>query len=195
VKPILTERDFEEAARLLGCEVAAIAAVSDVEAPRGGFNQDGSPVTLFEGHWFHRFTGGRFDADYPRISYPNWTRQFYGKTQAHEKERLEIACSLDRRAGLMSASWGKFQIMGFNHALAGFKSVQDFVNAMYRSEREHLLAFCRYVQHECMDDELRERRWDAFALRYNGREYRKNRYAERLMEAHLLHSGKEMARA
>lgn len=37
--------------------------------------------------------------------------------------------SIHREAALHSTSWGAFQIMGFNFALYGFHSVEDFVAA------------------------------------------------------------------
>ena len=184
MKLSLTEQDFIDAAALLGCEVAAVKAVAEVEAPRGGFWPDDSPVTLFEGHWFHRYTNGIYDASYHAISYSKWTRKWYGKTWREEQARLYAAVQLDRHAAYLSASWGKFQVMGFNFAIVGFATVESFVDAMRVSEGEHLEAFCAYVKHELLDDELREHRWDDFARRYNGPEYQKNDYAGKLARAY-----------
>lgn len=38
----------------------------------------------------------------------------------------------------MSASWGRFQIMGANHVNAGYATVQQFVTAHRASESNHL---------------------------------------------------------
>lgn len=184
MKQQLTEKDFIDGAEQLGCEVAAIKAVAEVEAPRGGFNPDDTPATLFEGHWFHRFTDGVYDQSYPAISYPKWTRAYYGKTWREEQARLYQATQLNLHAAYLSTSWGKFQVMGFNHAIVGFATVEAFVYAMRKSEGEHLQAFCAYVKHEFLDDELRDHRWDDFARRYNGPGYQKNDYAEKLAMAY-----------
>lgn len=181
---VLTYPDFFQAAHVLQCDVAAIQAVCEVEAPKGGFFPDGTPATLFEGHKFCAFTDARFSAVYPTISYPKWTREFYGKTWQQEKKRLEEAIALDRNAALKSASWGKFQIMGFNFAAAGFGTLQEFVNAMYKSEGSQLLAFVAFVVHEKLDDELREHRWADFARRYNGPSYADNQYDTKLAAAY-----------
>jgi hypothetical protein len=178
----LVHQDYLRAANRLQCDVAAIRAVCEVEAPKGGFFPDGTPTTLFEGHKFHAFTGGRFSEAHPEISYESWTREHYGNWE-REKERLAEAISLDRRAALMSASWGKFQIMGFNHAAAGFKDIQKFVNAMYESEGAHLDAFVNFVLHEKLDDPLRNRQWAVFSRKYNGPGYKANRYHEKLAAA------------
>lgn len=183
----LIYQDFLAAAKRLRCDVAAVRAVCEVEAPKGGFFPDGTPATLFEGHKFHAFTGGRFSATHPAISYESWTREHYGNWQ-REKERLAEAIALDRDAALKSASWGKFQIMGFNHAAAGFQRLQDFVNAMYDSEGAQLQAFVEFVLHEKLDDEMRERRWADFARRYNGPGYRANRYDTKLAAAYARHA-------
>lgn len=184
VKPSLTEQDFIAAANSIGCEVAAVKAVAEVEAPRGGFNPDDTPATLFEGHWFHRFTEGLYDTQHPTISYPKWTRQFYGKTWQVEQARLYEATQLNMHAAYLSASWGRFQIMGFNAGICGFVTVEQFVNTMRKSEGEHLKAFIAYIKHECLDDELRGYRWDGFARRYNGPLYQKNDYAGKLQRAY-----------
>lgn len=181
----LTETDYLNASSLLDCNVEVIKAVAQIEAPQGGFNDDGTPITLFEGHWFHRFTNGKYDIEYPYISYPKWTRKWYGKDQVGEKERLTKACELDRTAGLMSASWGKFQIMGFNFSICGFRTIQKFINAMYKSEEQHLFAFCNYIKNSGLVDCLQNLDWETFAYLYNGPEYKKNRYAERLYKTYF----------
>ncbi|MES1977304.1 MAG: N-acetylmuramidase family protein [Pseudomonadota bacterium] len=183
LKPQLTPQDFQDAAIKLKCDVAAIKAICHVEAPRGGFNPDGTPVTLFEGHKFHKFTSGRFDQQAPDLSYASWTRKFYGKDWLAEQDRLQRAMRLDREAALKSASWGKFQIMGFNFGMVGFNSIQAFVNAMYAGEREHLMAFLLFVQNAGLVPALRRNDWAAFALGYNGEGYAANQYDTKLAAA------------
>ncbi len=183
-KPKLTEQDFADAAGQLGCEVASIKAVCEVEAPRGGFNPDGTPATLFEGHKFHKATGGKFDIEAPDLSYPTWTRRHYGKNWQAEQARLQRAMTLDREAALRSASWGKFQIMGFNHEVVGFPAIQGFVNAMYKSEREHLMAFVMFVLKEGLAPALRRKDWANFARGYNGPAYAENKYDTKMAAAY-----------
>ncbi len=183
----LVHQDYLKAANTLRCDVAAIRAVCEVEAPKGGFFPDGTPTTLFEGHKFSQFTGGKYDESHPTISYPSWTREHYGDW-TREKERLAEAITLDRTAALKSASWGKFQIMGFNHRAAGFPVLQKFINAMFESEAAQLQAFVNFVIHEKLDDELRDRRWADFARRYNGPGYAANRYDTKIAAAYERHS-------
>lgn len=180
MKPQLTEGDYARAATRVGCDVPAIKAVTIVEAPRGGFGPDDKPTILFERHVFSRLTGGVYDKSAPDISNPK--PGGYGGTST-QHDRLAKAALLDRDAALSSASWGKFQIMGFNYTLAGFTTLQAFVNAMYEGEPQHLDAFIAFVLHEGLGDELREHRWSDFARRYNGVNYAINRYDEKLAAA------------
>lgn len=178
--PILTEKDFADAAEKLDVSVAVIKAVCKVEAPRGGFLPSGEPVILFERHQFSRRTGRKFDIDHPHISNP--TPGGYAGGQA-EHARLAEAVSLDRDAALASASWGRFQIMGFNHAAAGFGDIQSFINAMYESEGRQLDAFVSFLLHEGLAIYLRRHAWADFAARYNGPNYSVNAYDTKLAAA------------
>jgi hypothetical protein len=184
MKPKLTEQDFADASICLGCDVAAIRAVCQVEAPKGGFFPDDTPVTLFEGHKFYKFTEGRYAIQAPDLCFKTWTRAHYGKTWSEERDRLARACEYDREAALKSASWGKFQIMGMNHAMVGFDSVQKFVNSMYESEGAQLQAFVRFVLTAGLAPALRRHDWAGFARGYNGAGFAANAYDTKLEAAH-----------
>ena len=180
-KEKLVEQDFKDAAVQLGCSVAAIKAVAEVESKQNGFDENDQPVILFERHIFSNKTNHLFDKTNPNISNPK--AGGYGASST-QHERLAEAVKLNRNAALMSASWGKFQIMGFNFALSGFNSLQEFINAMYQSERAHLMAFVNYVIESSLNDQLHDKRWADFARRYNGPAYKKNKYDEKLAVAY-----------
>lgn len=185
----LSEQDYQDAAQLIGCDVAAVKAVVAVESNGGGFLPDGRPKILFEGHWFHRYTNGAFTASHPTISYPKWTKKFY-IGGAGEYARFNTAGTLNRWAALMSTSFGLFQIMGFNHKLCGFADVEDFYKAMCESEGKQLAAFIQFVKSKGLDDELRDKRWAAFAYQYNGEGYKANAYDVKLANAYKKFGGK-----
>jgi hypothetical protein len=188
---LLNEEDFQRAARLIGCDKCAVKAVATVESRGNGFLQDGRVKLLFEGHWFYKFTQGKFATSHPDICYPKWDRSRYAKGATPEARgqgewlRFERALALNRQAALLSASYGKFQIMGFNHAICHYTDVESFFNAMRESEGRQLDAFCHYVIENSLADEMRDRRWADFALRYNGKDFRKNRYDTLLMRAYV----------
>ena len=182
----LQDSDFAAAARELGVDPAVIRAVTSVEARGAGFiSGTDLPLILFEGHVFHRLTGGRYSGDFPGISYPRWDRSKY-KGNRGEYDRLMLAIKVhagNPEPALMSASWGLFQIMGFNHAKAGFGSVVDFVNAMSAGEPAQLMAFVGFIKTTGLADELRKGAWAAFAKAYNGAGYQANQYDTKLAAA------------
>ena len=180
----LDDTSIALAASKLGCEIAAVRAVIDVES-RGGFLPDKRPKILFERHYFSRLTGRRFDASHPEVSKPVWGG--YGQGGAHQYDRLTEALGLDRDAALRSASWGAFQIMGDNFRTAGFADAATFVAAMVSGEPAQLDAFVAFVKRNKLDDELARHDWAGFARAYNGSAYRDNRYDEKLAAAYALH--------
>lgn len=185
--PSLTEADYATAAGRLRCSVAAIKAVAKVESRGSGFLTTGEPRILFERHVFRRLTGGKFNKTHPDLSGP-YRPGSYGPESA-QHGRLAAAVMLDREAALQSASWGKFQIMGENWRMVGRASIQDFVNAQYRSEGEHLKDFCGFVIKAGLQDELQRLDWAGFARGYNGPAYATNRYDEKMAKAYAHFQG------
>ncbi len=191
----LTDADFAKAAVELNCDDAAIRAVAEVESPGKGFLPCGIPVILFEAHIFSRLTDHKYDKLYPDISSPRWNRRLYAKGTdwidrgRKEAQRLEKASSLNRNAALQSASYGRFQIMGFNYEFCGFKTLQAFVNAMWRSESAQLSAFVAFIKTRKLDRHIRDKNWDAFAAAYNGPSYKLNKYDDKLEAAYKKFGG------
>lgn len=178
----LNEADFAAAASRLGCTVAQIKAVRQVEAAASGFDALGRPKILFERHKFHRFTGGRFSVCY----FSNPKGGGYG-TDSWEKLNGAIATgSVD--AAFMSCSWGAFQVMGQYWSDLGYPSPYALAWTCVQSEGDHLELMVRYVEHFGLADELRALSADpatcrAFAAAYNGPGYRENAYDTKLAKA------------
>ncbi|MDQ6640790.1 MAG: N-acetylmuramidase family protein [Pseudomonadota bacterium] len=173
---------YAAAATALGVDVATIQAVADVETSGEAFDGFGRPRILFERHYFHRLTAGRFDLAHARVSAK--AAGGYGKFSA-QYGKLEEAYTLDADAALRSASWGRFQIMGDNFIAADYSSAQAFVQAMARSEEAQLQAFVSFVpSRRSMADALRRRDWAGFAKAYNGPGYAKNHYHTKLAAAY-----------
>lgn len=188
---MLTLVDFTKAATLLNAPVAHVQAVCEVEAPRGGFVGK-EPTILFEAHVFSRLTGGKYNQTNPDISSAKWNRALYSGSNAGEHARLAKAAALNRAAALMSASWGRFQILGENFGGCGFDTLQEFINAMYKDEQAHLDAFVEYIKrdkrrHEVtnltMEQALRKGDWASFARLYNGPGYAEHKYDVKLAAA------------
>ena len=101
-----------------------------------------------------------------------------------EYERLERARAIHREAADSSASWGLAQIMGFNHAVCGCRSVEEFVGMMSESEGKQLELFVRFIEGNKGDKYLRALAWKEFARHYNGPSYAQNQYDKRLAAAY-----------
>lgn len=184
----ISDEAFASVAQMLGCEEAAIRAVAEVESSGSGFLPDGQPKILFERHIFRRELQKRgYDTDAWEAREPNLVNAkpggYWGGAREHD--RLAAAVAYHREAALSSASWGRFQIMGFNWKAAGYPSLQAFINAMYASEDQHLVAFARFIMaHPPMQEALRNKDWAEFARRYNGPAYARNQYDVKMQRAY-----------
>lgn len=183
----LTDADINRAALKLTVPPDYVRAVLEVEAPKGGFQPDGQVTILFERHYFHRLTNGKFDRSNPRVS--NAKAGGYGK-YSEQHDKLREAVALDRTAALMSASWGKPQIMGENWALAGATSLQDFINKMSASEGAQLDLMVNFITNNrqrafglTLWEALMRADTKAFARIYNGPNYAAHEYDKRLADA------------
>ena len=180
---LLTEQNFKDAANLLLIEVAAIKAVAEVESRGAGFFEDGRPKILFEAHIFGSQTKHKYDATHPNISCKKWDKKLY-KGGIKEYDRLNEAMALDKDAALKSASWGKFQVMGFNYKICGWDTVQSFVDDMYKDEGEHLKSFVGFIRSNNLAKYLQTKDWAKFAKAYNGPAYAQNKYDVKMREAY-----------
>lgn len=181
--------DLLAAARKLGVPVAAVQAILDVEAPRGGFEANGEVVILFEPHKFSEYTKGKFDRSHPDLSNPRWGAIPYG-TYASQHPKLRRAAALDRDAALRATSWGIPQVLGNNWKKVGATSLQDFINKMSRSEASQLDLMVAFILSDAeLLAALRARDWHTVARKYNGTRYRENQYHTKLATAYRANGG------
>lgn len=186
----ITAQAFQQAALSLGCDIACIRAVDEVESAGAGFDERGRVKILFEPHIFAKYSGHKFDKSHPHLSYGNWKpgAPSYSRDQ---HAVLAEAKALDPKAAIMSASWGRYQLMGFNFEACGFRNVYDFEAAMNNGEGAQLGAFVKFIlKDKVMLIALRAKDWRAFAERYNGPGFAKNKYDTKLAVAYAKHGGK-----
>lgn len=185
----LTLNDIVNTAKAINVEPCALKAVCDVESNGDGFESSGKPKILFEGHIFWRQLKGAglnpalLAAQHPTLIYPKWTKRFYKGGEA-EHERLKQAMAIHREAALKSASWGAFQLMGFNHKLCGYINLDDFVAAMGRDAPTQLAAFISFIKSNYLIKPLQAKNWAAFARGYNGEAYAENEYDKKMARAY-----------
>ena len=88
----------------------------------------------------------------------------------------------------MATSYGAFQIMGFNHKVAGFESPQAMITAM-KTPQGQLQAFAGFIKsNPRIHTALQAHDWATFAHGYNGAGYRANRYDEKMAAAYNRYS-------
>lgn len=175
---------IQSEAKRLGVEVAALRAILEKESSGSGFNADGTPKILYERHIMYRrlvHNKGQRAADVYALNHPalvsprGYGAGGYGK-YSEQPKKLGAAAILDRTSALESCSWGIAQIMGYHWELCGFKSVQGFVNAMYKSEDAQFEVFVKFLEGTGIVSYLKKLDWAGVALRYNGKNYKQNNY-------------------
>ncbi|MBE8724591.1 N-acetylmuramidase domain-containing protein [Flavobacterium hungaricum] len=196
---LLSEQDLIDFAKQFNIELAVVKAVNEVESNGKGFLIDGRPKILFEGHIFWKELEKRsinpktyVNSNTQDILFEKYTKKYYVGGTA-EYTRLDKARNLaqDKRfvdAANSSASWGLFQIMGFNAVAIGYKTVEEFVEKMNLNEGEQLKAFGLFLQKNNLIPLLKNKNWASFALKYNGPAYKTNKYDEKLAKAYAKYA-------
>ncbi len=179
----LDDIDLPRIGRRIGVGEDEIHAVMDVESRGSGFDAQGRPAMLFEPHIFWRQLpeDQRAYAAMEGLAYKTWGEQPYPKDSY---PRFLSAMAINRDAAFRSASWGAFQIMGFNAGLCGYSSAESMVIAFMEDEEAHLEAAVSFIISAGLDDELRRHDWRGFARGYNGPNYAKNAYHIKLARAY-----------
>lgn len=185
-----SEAGLLRVAAMIRCEIAALRAVVDVETGGKGFDGRGRPKALFEPHVFHGLLRRKGDrallarAVQSGLAYPKWGTKPY---PADSFPRIEAACRIDEELALQATSWGLPQILGQNHAAAGFGSAAEMVTAFCGSEDVQLLAMTRFIIAKGLDGALRRKDWAEFAKGYNGPAYARHGYHTKLAKAYARH--------
>jgi len=193
----LTRADVDKAATILDVPEHVIWALRKVEANGKAFNKNGTPIIAFEPHVFYRQLPKRKrdEAMKARLAHPRWGAIRYKLRQSPRYEQLARAATIDRAAALKSCSWGAYQCMGFNHAACGFANVEQFVDAMKRSEGEQLFAIAKFIRsNKRMHAALKAGDWKTFAYFYNGPGHAKNSYVDKFRRWVAHFDGKKIKR-
>ena len=109
----------------------------------------------------------------------------YGNERANYFKLLK-AYRLNPEAALKACSWGAFQILGMNYAIAGdYDNAQLFVRDMCTSEAKQLRILRQFIdKNSRLRKAVQEKDWDKIAYHYNGPKYAENHYQIKLKEAY-----------
>ncbi|BCM95126.1 hypothetical protein [Burkholderia phage FLC6] len=183
----LTMASFQAAAQALGVTPAHVRTVCAVESNGAGFLPDGRVKILFERHWFSASLIDRKIPNYQTLAAANsdiinhTPGGYIGGTG--EYPRLARAIKIDPYSAYYAASYGLFQIMGFNASFAGYGTPEALYNACQQSETNQLLAFVSFIKNYragVLWTALKAQDWVKFALNYNGSNYKANQYDTKL---------------
>lgn len=183
-----------EMASRYGLDTASVLAVAEVESGgRSGFQKTGLLTVLFEAHWFYKFlrqAGLNPDAlmiQYPNLISPTWNKNLY-KGGDYENTRLAEALKIHGCAW-NCASYGMFQIMGFNCKACGFNTPQEFIAYLKTGQEAHVDTFLKFISADSRKiNALKNKDWATFARLYNGSGYAQNKYDIKLARAYEKHS-------
>lgn len=179
----LTDEDFRLVAEELGVEVAAMKAVVSIEAGTAmkGFWAPGIPIINFDRTMYNKYrskapsTAGAKGEKVPEGLTGYGLRQW---------TQLINARKTNAQGANMGTFWGMFQIGGFNYKLCGCTSVDEFVKLMAYSELEQLELFAAFILNAGMVEDLKAKRWAAFARKYNGPSYASRGYHTKMAAAY-----------
>lgn len=208
----VSDAAFAEAAGLLAVRESYVRAIAQVESAGESFLKDGRVKILFERHWFYKkmrealsradvranvaiklnlaiptgANAGEALLEALCKSYPNICDPESGGYKGNEAEwpRLNLAMDFNIEAACQAASYGGYQLMGFNWKAAGFGSAKEMMLEMAKSESRQFLAAIKFIKaNPSMHASLKRADWATFAMMYNGTGYKKNNYDTRLAAA------------
>ena len=151
-------------------------AVAMVESNGKGYRNNGFPVVRFEKHVFIKY-----------LKKAKATQQLIRKAEnlrGSGWDAYQTALKIDSTYAKLATSFGMFQIMGFNHAVVGYETVDEFVTAMEESVENQIVAFCIFVMANHLQNAIRNKKFADFATKYNGPNYLMNSYDAKLEDAY-----------
>jgi len=200
----LSQDQWERMALSLQCEPNVLKAIAVVES--GGrvafWKLNGNPSAayipqiLFERQKFQYLTKGEFDR-YPDISGAPRKAGTYGGPST-QYLRLINAYRLAPNEAIEACSWGKFQILGMNWRLCGQSSINDFISKMCTDECGQIELLANFIKNKkdvvSVNDmkhyeslllkAVQNKDWFSIARYYNGPNYKKFKYDEKLKSAY-----------
>lgn len=171
----ISDADISNLANELKCHPADLEAIAVVESQGFGWFKDGRIKILFEKHWFYKKvpSSKRTAAVRAGVARKEWISPKRGgyRDQSNADARyrlLKKAIDFDREAAFQSVSIGKFQIMGFNFAICGFRSASEMWDAFCDSEANQLRAFANFLKSKKLVQAIRNRDFETVEDIYNG---------------------------
>lgn len=173
----ISNDDMAALARELGCHPASLEAIAEVESNGFGWFDDGRIKILPEPHKFDDYLPAARRAQARRLGLAT-TSYAATKASGHYKAMTNgpgpryalfaRMIAFDENAAFNAISVGRFQIMGFNHDVCGYRTAKAMFEAFVDSEANQLRAFGRFLVDKKLTDELAREDFDGIERGYNG---------------------------
>lgn len=199
----LTPQQINDAAKAAGFEPRTVRAIVKVETGGAGYDSaTGKLLIQFEPSWFRRkltkarlleierarqarAAGTATEAQLDLVAGWETTQANGVEGQKREWAAFNAAFAIDKTAAMLSTSWGLPQMMGFNFAALGFKSVDALVDAFRESEANQLTGMLAFLNSKpALARAVRDKDWAMVAYYYNGAGYKQFNYDRRLAAAY-----------
>lgn len=186
----ISNKDIIEVALSYNTDFANVNTVYLTESSGSGFGPDGKLKIQFEPSVFSDYCdklgiehtceiigkNSRGLKTY-RLTFPGGIVITNGvEGQDAEWKAFRQAREIHVSAAQLSTSWGMGQVMGFNHRIAGFKSVQEMIDTFFKHEKYQLIGMMEFIKSKKILDDLQNRNWRVFAYYYNGEGYEAQGY-------------------
>lgn len=212
-KRYIQEWRYKQVAALVGRDekqfTALAKSIANTESLSEGFNPDGSVKLLFERHKFYNYIRPRLAANPLELEHIEAHYQLTLKNADEavdlihkrnpeicnpksggyrvgyaEIERFKTAFSINPNAASDSASFGLYQIMGFNAKHCGYATGYEMMLDFMDCEYKHLLAFAKFLEaNSAIYTYLKNNKYDSIAKLYNGPRYADNNYHVKIKKA------------
>lgn len=159
-------------------------AVLCVESGGKGFGPDGRMMIRFENHYFYNYWGSKNESLYQshfrydpaktwrnheyRLSTSSAWMPVHTGQQYDEWQVFQFASQFDRPAAMKSISMGSPQIMGANHSILGYASVDQMYHDFQSDIRNQIIGLFRFIKGKGLVPALVAEDFVSFARVYNG---------------------------
>jgi hypothetical protein len=188
-QPLTWEKLVKTAAEL-NVEPCLLKAIYKIESISNGYQKDGKPKILFEGHIFwsqlklYKIDPQPLVKKHPLIVYPTWNSRPRNAYKVDQYGRLEEARKIHDAGALASASWGAFQIVGSQYKELGYKSIYEFIDDVVKGYDTQLDLLKRFLIWKKLIPYMKIKNFNEIARRYNGNGYAQHGYHIKLANAY-----------
>lgn len=197
----LTKDQITEIASSVELDYAILMTFISIESGGSGFNTDGKIIIQFEPTWFNRYlTQFKIAHTFSHAIDEHGNEQYIIQVgnkvirngvegQTAEWKAFDTAFYINAHAAMLSTSIGLMQIMGFNYADMGYKSVDEMWDDFKKGEYQQVAGGARFIKNNhSLYTALKNKDWGKVAYYYNGPNYKKYHYDEKLAHNYNIYS-------